>query len=122
MLRVTMVTTPVKGDERGVNVTFVSQSGLMSLFTAGQLPSGRTITVNGHIEAVRECYEKNGEFNMLKRPEISLGFSAQIFDGGLGPMPKDKDATPTTVGRAIRRFDAAKDAPAVDATPVAAEY
>jgi hypothetical protein len=123
MLRVTMVTTPVKGDDRGLNVTFVNQNGLMALFNRGQLPSGRIITVNGHIDAVREGYiNTQGVFTSLKRPEVSLGFSAQILDGGLGAMPKDKDEAPTTAGRAIRRFDEAKDAPAVDKTPVGADY
>ena len=119
----TMATTLIKDDERGCNVTFVNQNGLMSLYNRGQLPSGRIITVNGHIETVREGYiNTQGTFTCLKRPEIDLGFSAQILDGGLGMMPKDKGEAPTTAGRAIRRFDEAQDAPSVDKSPVAADY
>ena len=112
MLAVTMITTPVKNDERGVNVTFVNQGGLIALFTAGQLPKGRVITVTGHIEAVSETYEdKSGQLTVRKRPQIELGYSAQIPDGGLGPMPKDESKQPVAAGTKVVR-----KAP-VDATP-----
>ena len=112
MLAVTMITTPTKGDERGVNVTFVNQGGLVALFTAGQLPVGRVITVTGHIEAVSETYEdKSGQLTVRKRPQIELGYSAQIPDGGLGPLPKDESKQPVAVGTKVVR-----KAP-VDATP-----
>lgn len=111
MLAVTMITTPVKNDERGVSVTFVNQTNLMALFTAGHLPKGRMITVTGHIEAVSETYEKDGELNMRKRPQIELGYSAQIPDGGLGMLPKDQAQPKAAAGTKVIR-----KAP-VDATP-----
>ena len=112
MLAVTMVTTPTKGDERGCNVTFVNQGSLIALFTAGQLPKGRVITVSGHIEAVSETYEdKSGDLTIRKRPQIELGYSAQILEGGLGPMPKDEQkAKPAAGTKVVRKAT-------VDATP-----
>ena len=110
MLAVTMISTPTKGDERGVNVTFVNQGGLVALFTAGQLPKGRVITVTGHIEAVSETYDKDGATHMRVRPQIELGYSAQIPDGGLGPLPKEDKQAVAAGTKVIRK------AP-VDATP-----
>ena len=111
MLAVTLITNLIKDDERGVNVTFVNQGGLIALFTAGQLPKGRTITVTGHIENVSETYEKDGQLNMRVRPQIELGYSAQIPEGGLGPMPKDQKQPVAAAGTKVIR-----KAP-VDATP-----
>ena len=105
-------TTPKKGDERGLNVTFVNQGGLIALFTAGQLPKGRTITVTGHIEAVSETYEdSNGDLITRKRPQIELGYSAQIPEGGLGALPKDEQKAKATAGTKVVRKTT------VDATP-----
>ena len=111
MLAVTIITTPVKNDERGVSVTFVNTSNLLALFTAGQLPKGRMITVTGHIQSVSETYEKDGEVNLRKRPLIELGYSAQIPDGGLGMLPKDQAQPKAAAGTKVIR-----KAP-VDATP-----
>ena len=112
MLAVTLVTTPVKGDERGVNITFVNQSNLLALFTAGHLPKGRVITVTGHIESVSETYEDaDGNLVIRKRPQIELGYSAQILEGGLGALPKDEQKAKASAGTKVIR-----KAP-VDATP-----
>lgn len=110
MLAVTMISTPTKGDERGVNVTFVNQGGLIALFTAGQLPKGRVITVTGHIEAVSETYDKDGATHMRVRPQIELGYSAQIPDGGLGPLPKE-DKQPVAAGSTVVRRPSTDDTP-----------
>ena len=118
MLAVTMITTPVKDDERGLNVTFVNQSSMIALFTAGQLPAGREITVTGHIEAVSETYEdKQGDLVVRKRPQIELGYSAQILDGGLGRMPatEEQKAARAAGTKVVRK-------PAVDKTPATSDY
>ena len=116
MLAVTMITTPVKNDERGINVTFVNQGGLVALFTAGQLPAGREITVTGHIEAVSETYEdKQGDLVIRKRPQIELGYSAQILDGGLGRMPAtDEQKAARAAGTKVVRKAVATDATPTD--------
>ena len=117
MLAVTLVTTPVKGDERGVNITFVNQSNLLALFTAGHLPKGRVITVTGHIEGVSETYEdKQGDLVIRKRPQIELGYSAQILEGGLGALPKDEQTAKAAAGTKVVRK------PAVDKTPATRDY
>ena len=117
MLAVTLVTTPTKGDERGCNVTFVNQGSLIALFTAGQLPKGRVITVTGHIESVSETYEDaNGDLIIRKRPQIELGYSAQILEGGLGALPKDEQKAKASAGTKVVRK------PAVDKTPATSDY
>ena len=116
MLAVTLISTPVKNDERGINVTFVNQGGLVALFTAGQLPAGREITVTGHIEAVSETYEdKQGDLVIRKRPQIDLGYSAQILDGGLGRMPAtDEQKAARAAGTKVVRKAVATDATPTD--------
>ena len=100
MLAVTMITTPTKGDEQGLNVTFVNQGNLMALFTAGKLSKGRVITVTGHIETVSATYTKEGKTFARKRPQIELGFTAQILEGGFGALPKG-DKQPVAAGTEV---------------------
>ena len=88
-LAVTLITNCLNDDE-GMTITFNSNNGLMSLFEKGYLPTGRVLTVTGHIAYVRETYtDKSGEIAMLKRPSIHL-VDAQVPTGGLGAMPADK--------------------------------
>jgi len=95
-LAVTVISNCLNDDE-GMTITFNSSNGLMGLFEKGYLPTGRVVTVTGHIAYVRETYQnKEGEIQMLKRPTIHL-VDASIPTGGLGPMPADK--APTTTRR-----------------------
>lgn len=89
-LAVTLITTCLNDDE-GVSVTFNNSNGIMSLFERGFLPTGRQLTISGHIAYVRETYidKQTGEVTMLKRPNIHL-VDASIPTGGLGALPADK--------------------------------
>ena len=119
-LAVTVITNCLNDDE-GMTVTFNNSNGLMALFEKGYLPTGRMVTVTGHIAYVRETYtNKDGEVQMLKRPNIHL-VDATIPTGGLGAMPADKaEGTVRRVGvvkpAQAKEFNAAT--PTVDGTPV----
>ena len=95
----------------------------MALYQKGFLPTGRRVTVTGHIRTVTETYtNKEGEVVMLKRPKITL-VDAQIPTGGLGPMPADKAANTVRRTGVVIKPSQAKSAalpettPAVDMTP-----
>jgi len=114
-LAVTVITNCLNDDE-GMTVTFNSSNGLMGLFEKGYLPTGRMVTVTGHIAYVRETFtNKNGEVQMLKRPNIHL-VDASIPTGGLGPMPADKAAGGTTRRVGVVKPAQAK-APVIDEAP-----
>jgi len=96
-LAVTVITTG-ETDGQEFTVKFNDSGSILGLQKAGWLPSGRMVTVTGHIASIRETYEKDGNINLLKRPELKLT-SVIIPDGALGPMPKDK--MPTTVNQVV---------------------
>ena len=118
-LAVTVVTN-FQNDDEGYTVTFNNSNGLMALFEKGYLPTGRQVTVQGHIAYVRETYtNKDGEVQLLKRPNIHL-IDASIPTGGLGAMPADKsEKTVRRVGTVVRPAQASAKAAAaeLDATP-----
>lgn len=106
-LAVTLITNCLNDDE-GMTITFNSSNGLMALFEKGYLPTGRMLTVTGHIAYVRETFtDKQGEIAMLKRPSIHL-VDAQVPTGGLGAMPSDKAPEERTARRVVRPRDAQK--------------
>ncbi len=115
-IAVTVLSNMADGDDKAVSIVFNNSNGLLGLHKKGFLPVGRQVTLTGHISGVSETYEKDGELQLRKRPQISLT-EVQIPTGGLGPMPADKEAAPTnTVKRVARRFE-----PKVDATPEVAD-
>ena len=90
-IAVTIITNLMNEDE-GCTVEFTNSDGLMALYNNGKLPTGRRVTVTGHIKTIAETYtSKQGEVIMLKRPKITL-VDAAIPTGGLGPLPADKSA------------------------------
>ena len=96
-LSVTVITTG-ETDGQEFTVKFNDSGSILGLQKAGWLPSGRMVTVTGHIASIRETYEKDGQINLLKRPEVKLT-SVIIPDGALGPMPKEK--MPNTVNQVV---------------------
>jgi len=103
------------GADTGINVTFNNSNGMLGLHKKGWLPVGRQVTVTGIISGVSETYEKDGELQLRKRPQISL--KSETVQLHTGAMPKEKQA-PTAISakRLIRRFEA-KVEPTVDPTP-----
>nr|BDD47430.1 hypothetical protein 8 [Pelagibacteraceae bacterium] len=117
-LAVTVITNCLNDDE-GMTVTFNNSNGLLALFEKGFLPTGRMVTVTGHIAYVRETYtdKATGEVRMLKRPNIHL-VDAQVPTGGLGAMPADKsEKTVRRVGAVVRPAQAAEAAAELDEAP-----
>lgn len=107
------------GADTGVTIAFNNSNGLLALAKKGWLPAGRQVTVTGTLAGVSENYEKDGELQLRKRPQITLDSkSVQMHTGA---MPAEKQAPAATSGkRVIRRFET-KLEPAVDATPAIAE-
>jgi len=107
------------GADTGITVVFNNSNGMLSLHKKGWLPIGRQVTVTGIISGVSETYEKDGELQLRKRPQISLkSESVQLHTGA---MPKEKQAPAATSGkRTIRRFET-KVEPGVDPTPAITE-
>ena len=105
------VITVGKTDGQEFLVKFNDSGSILGLQKSGWLPSGRVITVTGHIESLSETYEKDGQTQLRKRPEMKLT-SVIIPDGALGPMPKDK--MPTTANQVTRQTP-------VDKTPTYSE-
>ena len=110
-LSVTLYTNLVDGDEDGAKVTFNTTNGLMSLFKSGYLPTGRLITVTGHLASFKQIIfdKKLGKNRMLKRPELHLT-KAVVFDGGLGPAKKEDSSDVVEI----------HDAPSIEKEPVTA--
>ena len=115
-IAVTVITHGLNDDE-GMTVTFNDSTGLMSLHKDGFLPKGRMVTVVGHISTVTETYEKDGQIQMLKRPEIRL-LDVTIPTGGLGPLPKSATPAARKTGVVVKPSDANQAAPAVDKAPM----
>lgn len=88
-LSVTLATTMVK-DGPTMAVKFLNNNGLLTMFTNGNLDTGRLLTVTGHITGFSEIYfdKKTGKTRRLGWPELKLN-SVQVFDGGLGAKPGD---------------------------------
>lgn len=120
-LSVTVIST-LMTDGPELTVTFTNNNGLKSLFEKGWLPNGRQVTVNGHISDAKFVYTaKDGTVRTLKRPELKL-INAQIMEGGLGPMPKERDevsnnivhGTVVTSGAPVDRSPAFAGSPSLE--------
>ena len=102
------VITNLSDDSEGVTVTFNNSNGLLTLAKKGYLTNGRMVHVTGHISGITEVYEKDGEVQLLKRPQITLdSTTAQVT---LGAMPK-QDAVAPTKGTVVvkRKVEATQD-------------
>ena len=111
-LVVTLITT-LETDKQEMNIVFSTKGGLLTMFQNGNLDTGRTMTVTGHIRSVEEVYiDADGQAAQLKRPRMNLK-QVQVLDGGLGPAPKKENA-PSTVKQLVKLNDRQ---PKVDTAP-----
>ena len=109
-LAVTIITNLVDGDD-GITVTFNDGAGLLKLHQGGYFDKGRRVHVTGSIAGISEVYEKDGELQLRKRPQLSL--DSRTVQVKLGAMPaSDKPVAGTKVIRKV-----VKQQPAVDAAP-----
>lgn len=80
------IITNLTDDSDGVTITFNNSNGLLSLAKKGYLTKGRMVHVSGHISGVSEVWEKDGQMQLRKRPQLTLdSASAQVT---LGAAPK----------------------------------
>lgn len=104
------VITNLTDDSDGVTVTFNNSNGLLALAKKGYLTRGRMVHITGHISGVSEVYEKDGQIQLRKRPQLSLdGTTAQLT---LGAMPKQETAGTVVAKRVVKATQ--------DATPAVA--
>ena len=115
-LALTVITTLTKNGQEAV-VTINSSNGLLNLWEQGFLPTGREITVTGHIDELKFVYTANdGTVRTLKRPEMKLS-GAQILTGGLGRSPKREGEPSNTIVAGTVISSGAADMAPKDATP-----
>ena len=80
------IITNLSDDSEGVTVTFNNSNGLLTLAKKGHLTKGRQVHVTGHISGVSEVYEKDGQVQLRKRPQLTLdSTTVQLM---LGATPK----------------------------------
>lgn len=114
-LAVTIITNLVDGDE-GITVTFNDGAGLLSLHKQGYFDKGRRVHVTGAISGISEVYEKDGELQLRKRPQMTLDSKTVQVKLGAAPATDKKPAAGTKVIRKV-----VKQQPAVDPTPAVTE-
>ena len=113
-LAVTIITNLVDGDE-GITVTFNDGAGLLSLHKQGYFDKGRRVHITGAISGISQVYEKDGELQLRKRPQMTLDSKTVQVKLGASPA-SDKPAAGTKV---IRKVVATT--PVVDPTPAVTE-
>ena len=91
--------TNLSDDSEGVTVTFNNSNGLLTLAKKGHLTKGRQVHVTGHISGVSEVYEKDGQVQLRKRPQLTLDSNtAQLM---LGAMPKQDTPQRAAAGTVV---------------------
>ena len=114
-LAVTVITNLVDGDD-GITVTFNDGAGLLSLHKQGYFDKGRRVHITGAISGISQVYEKDGELQLRKRPQMTLDSKTVQVKLGASPA-SDKPAAGTKVIRKVVK----QQQPAVDPTPAVTE-
>jgi len=111
-LSVTLITT-LQDDGTEMTVKFTNSNGLKTLQQRGHLPTGRMLTVTGHIVDVTSTYtNKNGEIITLTRPQMKLN-NVVVADGALGPKPADKRKVQVTAGQVVKQRATVSETPSL---------
>jgi len=113
-LAITIITNLVDGDD-GITVTFNDGNGLLKLHQQGYFDKGRRVHVTGSLAGISEVYEKDGELQLRKRPQLTLDSKTVQVKLGAAPAT-DKPAAGSKVIRKV-----VKQQPAVDPTPAVNE-
>ena len=110
-LAVTIITNLVDGDD-GITVTFNNSGGLLKLHKDGYFSKGRRVHVTGAITGVSQVFEKDGELQLRKRPQLTLDSKTATVKLGAAPAT---DAGATKLIRKVVKSEASADpTPAVD--------
>ena len=110
-LAVTVITNLVDGDD-GITVTFNNNGGLLKLHKDGYFGKGRRVHVTGAITGVSQVYEKDGELQLRKRPQLALDSKTVSVKLGAAPATEKSVAGATKVIRKV-----VSSTPTVDPTP-----
>ena len=93
------VITNLADDDGGCTITFNNSNGLRALAKKGYLTRGRMVHVTGNLTGVSQVFEKDGQVQLRKRPQITLDSkSAQLM---LGAMPKQETAKRPAAGTVV---------------------
>ena len=110
------IITNLADDDEGATITFNNSNGLLALAEKGYLTKGRMVHVTGHISDVSQVYEKDGQLQMRKRPQISLDSStAQLT---LGAMPKQDAPSRPAAGTVVVKRVSVDSTPEIEETAV----
>ena len=95
---ITVITNLADNDD-GITITFNNSNGLLALAKGGHLSRGRMVHVTGRIVGVSEVYEKDGQVQLRKRPQVSLDSkTAQLM---LGATPKQETPQRAAAGTVV---------------------
>ena len=118
-LSVTIITSLVDGSEtvadEGITITFNDAAGLLNLHKQGWFNKGRRVHVTGAISKVSEVYEKDGEFHIRKRPQLTLDSKTVQVKLGAMPATDKKPAAGTVV---VKRTVKSAEVPQADEAPI----
>ena len=93
------VITNLADDDDGISITFNNSNGLLALAKKGHLSRGRMVHITGHISKVSEVYEKDGQIQLRKRPQLTLdSATAQLV---LGALPKQDTPQRAAAGTVV---------------------
>jgi len=109
-LAVTVITNLVDGGE-GITVTFNNSNGLLKLHKDGYLNKGRRVHVTGAISDISQVYEKDGELQLRKRPQLALDSKTVQVKLGASPASDTTVATSKVIRKVVN------SSPSVDPTP-----
>ena len=106
------VITNLADDDGGCTITFNNSNGLLALAKKGYLTRGRMVHVTGAITGVSEVYEKDGQVQLRKRPQITLDSkSAQLM---LGAAPKQDTPQRAAAGTVVVKRVSVDNTPEIE--------
>ena len=110
---ITVITNLADGDD-GCTITFNNSNGLLTLAKKGYLTRGRMVHVTGAITGVSEVYEKDGQVQLRKRPQLTLDSrSAQLM---LGATPKQETPQRPAAGTVVVKRVSEDPTPEIEPT------
>jgi len=119
-LAVTVITNLVDGDD-GITVTFNNSNGLLKLHKDGYFNKGRRVHVTGAITDISQVYEKDGELQLRKRPQLALDSKTVSVKLGAAPAT-EASASGTKVIRKVVKTAPVDPTPTVETSEAPAGY
>ena len=106
------VITNLADDDGGCTITFNNSNGLLALAKKGYLTRGRSVHVTGTLTGVSEVYEKDGQVQLRKRPQLTLDSkSAQLM---LGYAPQQDTPQRAAAGTVVVKRVSVDNTPEIE--------